>query len=465
MVRGSDFLQLDPSDIPRGGRTEWLVDALRSAIAGDVLPVGTRLPPTRAFAAELGLARGTVVEAYQRLTEQGLLSAARGAGTVVAARPVRSPAPAPASGVWEPTVFDGDVIDLATGIPDLAAFPRAAWLRAEREVLSGADTRSLGYAPPQGTPELRAELSAWLARSRGVRAAPERIVITAGVTGALSILARVLRNRGRTTIAREDPGADGNRAILDHWTRSTVPVRVDADGIDTAALAATGARVVLVTPAHQFPTGVVLSPERRRALVDWARERDGLVIEDDYDAEYRYDRSPVSALHGLDPSRVAYTSSLSKTLAPALRSGWLVPPAHLLEEVVEARWAVDLGSPSLPQLALAALLRDGTIARHLRTMRSRHRVRRDAAVAAVREHLPGCPVLGVAAGLHLLVLLPPDLDDREAAARAERVGVAVQPLSRHRTVPGPPGLVIAYAGQGPARLREAIARMGAAIRL
>ncbi|MFL1381650.1 MULTISPECIES: PLP-dependent aminotransferase family protein [unclassified Nocardiopsis] len=462
---GSDFLQLDASAVPRGERTEWLTDALRSAIAAGVLPLGTRLPPTRAFAAELGVARGTVVEAYQRLTDEGLLTAARGAGTAVAARPVDTPATRP-TGTWEPPDYGSGVVDLATGIPDLAAFPRAAWLRAEREVLSTATARSLGYAPPQGTPELRTELSAWLARSRGVRAAPEQIVVTAGVTGALSILVQVLSARGLHAIAREDPGADGNRAILDRWTRgATVPVPVDADGIDTGALAATDTRAVLVTPAHQFPTGVVLSPARRRALLAWARDRNGLVIEDDYDAEYRYDRSPVGALHGLDPNLVAHTSSLSKTLAPALRAGWLVPPPHLLEEVVEARWAADLGSPSLPQLALALLLRDGTIARHLRTMRARHRTRRDAAAAAVRAHLPGCTVLGVAAGLHLLVLLPAGIDDRDAAARAERAGVAVQPLSRHRTAPGPPGLVIAYAGHGPARLHEAIARLGAAVRL
>ncbi|MFE6304678.1 PLP-dependent aminotransferase family protein [Nocardiopsis sp. NPDC057823] len=464
MAQGSDFLQLDASAVPRGERTEWLTGALRSAVASGVLPLGTRLPPTRVLAADLGVARGTVVEAYQRLTEEGLLTAARGAGTAVAARPLDAPA-ACSTGTWEPTVYAPETVDLASGIPDLAAFPRAAWLRAEREVLSTATARSLGYAPPQGTLELRTELSAWLARSRGVRAAPGQMVVTAGVTGALSILSQVLRARGLDTMAREDPGADGNRMILGHWLRSTVPVPVDGDGIDTDALAATDARAVLVTPAHQFPTGVVLSPLRRRALLAWARERDGLVIEDDYDAEYRYDRSPVGALHGLDPNLVAHTSSLSKTLAPALRAGWLVPPPHLLEDVVEARWAADLGSPSLPQLALALLLRDGTIARHLRTMRARHRSRRDAAVAAVRAHLPGCTVLGVAAGLHLLVLLPGGVDDREAAARAERAGVAVQPLSRHRTAPGPPGLVIAYAGHGPARLREAVARLGAAVRL
>jgi GntR family transcriptional regulator/MocR family aminotransferase len=511
MSQGSDFLQLDAAGVPRGGRTAWLAWALREAIGTGVLGPGARMPATRALAEDLGFARGTVVEAYQRLTEEGLLAANRGAGTTVAASPVlREPAPrvaartrsgagalpgaggtggpaaapfpepgrrpgegpgrTPGPGTTAPGPGPGgvapgrsvpaEVTDLSTGLPDLAAFPRGAWLRAEREVLATATARQLGYAPPQGTPELRAELSAWLARSRGVDAPPERIVVSAGVTGALSLLAQVLRDRGVEEVALEDPGADGNRRILGYWMDRVTPVPVDGEGIDVAGLARTSATAVAVTPAHQFPTGVVLSPGRRRDLVAWAGERDGIVIEDDYDAEYRYDRSPVRAMHSLAPNAVAYTSSLSKTLAPALRLGWLVPPPRLLDAVVERRWATDLGSPVLPQLVLAALLRDGTLARHLRSMRTRHRARQRAAVAAVREYMPGCPVLGVAAGVHLLVMLPDGADDEEVAARALGEGVAVQPLSRNRSAPGAPGLVVSYAGHEPERLRDAVARLG-----
>lgn len=517
MAQGSDFLQLDAHGVARGERTQWLASALREAVDTGVLPPGARLPATRALAADLGFARGTVVEAYQRLTEEGLLTTNRGAGTVVAPRPDASfsgersgtrdgphaadrrirPVPeaadpraraAPAtaaprtlSGPEAPTplgpshgtgpAFDpgsdtgrrsggAEPIDISTGLPDLAAFPRSAWLRAERGVLATATARQLGYAPPQGTLELRTELSAWLARSRGVRARPEQIVVTAGVTGALSLLAQVLRERGVAEVALEDPGANGNRRILDYWMDRVVPVPVDDDGIVVSELEAASASTVAVTPAHQFPTGVVLSPGRRRELVAWARAREGVVIEDDYDAEYRYDRSPVRAVHPLAPGVVAYTSSLSKTLAPALRLGWLVPPPHLLAPVVERRWATDLGSPVLPQLTLAALLRDGTLARHLRSMRTRHRARQNAAVAAVREHMPGCGIQGVAAGVHLLVLLPEGADDEEVAARALDSGVAVQPLSRNRVAPGAPGLVVSYAGHDPERLRDAVERLG-----
>lgn len=487
MAQGSDFLQLDAHGVARGERTQWLASVLREAVETGVLPPGTRLPATRTLAADLGFARGTVVEAYQRLTEEGLLTTNRGAGTAVAPRPDASPS---GEGLRTPTgpepppplgpshgagpAFDlgfdmvrrprgAEPIDISTGLPDLAAFPRSAWLRAERGVLATATARQLGYAPPQGTLELRTELSAWLARSRGVRARPEQIVVTAGVTGALSLLAQVLRERGVEEIALEDPGANGNRRILDYWMDRVVPVPVDGDGIVVSALEATSANAVAVTPAHQFPTGVVLSPVRRRELVAWAREREGLVIEDDYDAEYRYDRSPVRAVHPLAPQAVAYASSLSKTLAPALRLGWLVPPPHLLAPVVERRWATDLGSPVLPQLTLAALLRDGTLARHLRSMRTRHRARQNAAVSAVREHMPGCAIHGVAAGVHLLVLLPEGADDEEVAARALDRGVAVQPLSRNRVAPGAPGLVVSYAGHDPERLRGAIERLGGVV--
>lgn len=307
---------------------------------------------------------------------------------------------------------------------------------------------------------LRAALARWLARSRGVIADADRIVVTAGVTGALSLLAQVLRGLGIAECAVEDPGAEGNRRILDHWLDALHPVRVDEQGLDVDALARTAARTVLVTPAHQFPTGVVLSPERRRALVAWAEQVDGFVIEDDYDAEYRYDRAPVRALQATAPERTVHVSSLSKVLAPALRIGWLIAPAGLHYELVRKRWATDLGSPVLPQLALAELIDTGVLERHLRRLRLRHRERRDAAVAAIGRHLPGCRVEGVAAGLHLLVRLPDRIDDAALATRAAAEGIAVKPLSEHRFAPGPPGLVIGYGPHPPARLEQALKTLG-----
>lgn len=455
-MNGSDFLQLDPTQAPRRGRTAWVAARLRSAISDGTLSVGARLPATRVLAAELSMARGTVADAYQRLTEEGLLTTNQGGGTIVATAPI-TPDPPTSLPDAEP---EAGVFDISSGMPDLSAFPRAAWLKAERQVLATATSSELGYTDPQGAPRLRAALAGWLARSRGVVVSPERVIVTAGVTGALSLLAQVLRDRGITSCAIEDPGADGNRRILDYWMDTLTPIPVDEHGLDVDRLTASGEHAVLVTPAHQFPTGVVLSPQRRRDLHAWAETADGLVIEDDYDSEYRYDRAPVRALQAAAPERVVHISSLSKVLAPALRLGWMIAPQHLHEDLVRKRWATDLGSPALPQLALAELIESGALERHLRSLRLRHRERRDAAVDAIAEHLPGCAIEGIAAGLHLVVRLPEGADDAEIAQRARDVGIAVHPLSRHRFASGPPGLVIGYGPHPSLRLEQAIATLG-----
>jgi GntR family transcriptional regulator/MocR family aminotransferase len=360
---------------------------------------------------------------------------------------------------------DPDAIDLSPGVPDLAAFPRAAWLRAERQVLQDVPAGELGYGDPRGSARLRAELSGWLARNRGVRADPEQILVVAGVAQALAILGQTLHSRGHTEIAVEDPGSRGAREQAGHWGLRTVPIPVDGDGLRVEALVQTDARVALLTPAHQFPTGVVLSPSRRRALLDWARAG-RLVIEDDYDAEHRYDRAPVRALQPSAPEAVAHTGSTSKTLAPGMRLGWLVPPPELYPDLVTARHANDLGSPALPQLILAELLAGGVYDRHLRLVRNRQRRRRDAMLAALAEHLPGARVEGAAAGLHLLITLPGlpiETDDTELALAIRHAGIRVHPLSWHRIISGPPGLVLGYAAHPPDRLELAVRRMAAAL--
>lgn len=456
-MAGTDFLQLDLGGVPHGSRTAWLADRLRGAIADGTLPAGSRLPATRMLADDLGLARGTVVEAYRRLSEEGLLVSNRGAGTSVADTP---PAPvSPVAPSHDPE-HRREAFAISAGMPDLTSFPRAAWLRAERRVLATATSDELGYGDPQGARALRTALARWLARSRGVAVDPDRIIVTGGVTGALSLLAQVLRERGVTSIAVEDPGAEGNRRILDYWMDGLLPVPVDAHGLDVAALERSAAGAVLVTPAHQFPTGVVLSPQRRRELVAWADATGGLVIEDDYDSEYRYDRAPVRALHAMAPERIVHISSLSKVLAPALRLGWMIAPTGLHDDLVRKRWAIDLGSPALPQLALADLIESGALERHLRILRLRHRERRDAAVEAITRYLPGCRIDGIAAGLHLVVELPDHTDDRALADAAAHEGIAVQPLSRHRFVAGAPGVVIGYGPHPPARLAAAIRALG-----
>jgi GntR family transcriptional regulator/MocR family aminotransferase len=460
-----DFLELHRGAAPAKGVTAWLVDALRAAIGEGRLAAGARLPATRALAGDLGLSRGVVVEAYQRLTDEGLLSGRTGAGTVVtglAAQPQYQSRPREPSAMRLPLPPSPGVdLDLSPGVPDLSAFPRAAWLRAERAVLATATNADLGYGDPRGNPRLRGELAGWLARTRGVQTGADDLIVVSGVAQALALLAQtllaqILRTHGGTEVAVEDPGSRGTRDELAHWGLRPVPVPVDDEGLRVDRLAATGLETVLLTPAHQFPTGVVLSPARRRALLAWP----GLIIEDDYDAEHRYDRAPVAALQASAPDRVAYTGSVSKSLAPGMRLGWLIAPRARHADLVTAKHASDLGNPALPQLIFAHLLAGGDYERHLRTVRRRQVRRRDALLHGLREHVPHARVEGVAAGLHLLITLPGPADDTELARRLEQDGVRVHPISWHRQLDGPPGLVLGYAALPPDRLLEAARRMG-----
>jgi GntR family transcriptional regulator / MocR family aminotransferase len=474
MRGGADFLQLDPAAAPSRGVTTWLADAVRAAIIDGRLAPGAALPASRTLASDLGVSRGVVVEAYQRLKDEGMVSSRRGAGTTVVSRfnsaertvvrqpyQVRGFTPVPRR--WR---ADAE-IDLSPGVPDLSGFPRAAWLRAERAVLAHADAADLGYGDPRGSEPLRRELAGWLARTRGLRATPDDIIIVAGVAQALALLARWLCLHGMTDVAVEDPGSRGTRDALRYWGLRPVPIGVDADGLCTAELAANAVRAVTLTPAHQFPTGVVLAPHRRRALLDWAAATEGLIIEDDYDAEFRYDRAPVPALHASAPDRVAYAGTASKTLAPGIRIGWLIPPGHMHGDLVTAKYASDLGSPALAQLVLAQLIASGDLDRHIRLVRKRQRTRRDALLAALREHLPQARVQGVAAGLHLLVTLPElagRRSDAELAEQIRRAGVLVHPLSLHSVREEVPGLVLGYALHSSDQLGQAVACIARQVR-
>jgi GntR family transcriptional regulator/MocR family aminotransferase len=467
VTAGADFLLLDPTTAPARGLTDWLVNALRSAIDDGRLAPGSRLPATRALATDLAVSRGVVVEAYRRLTDEGLVGGRSGGGTAVLAQPARAlrpraqPAPRPAGPprLPRPRLPIGEGVDLSPGVPDLSAFPRSLWLRTERTVLSETPPEELGYGDPRGHPRLRAALAPWLARTRGLRASPDDIIVVAGVAQAMALLAQQLRRDGVDSIAVEDPGSRGAVDEFAYWGLQPVPVPVDDDGMRVDALAASPARAAFLTPAHQFPTGVVLAPQRRRELLAWAVEAE-LVIEDDYDAEYRYDRAPVPALHAAAPDRIAYAGSTSKSLAPALRLGWLVAPPRRYDDLVAAKHASDLGSPTVPQLVLAGLLESGEYDRHIRLVRARHRARRDALLDALAAKLPTASVTGVAAGLHLLITLPNDVDDVAAVDELREAGVLAHPLSWHRRLPGPPGLVLGYAAHTPDRLRDAAATIG-----
>jgi GntR family transcriptional regulator/MocR family aminotransferase len=354
-------------------------------------------------------------------------------------------------------------VDFTPGRPDLTTFPRTAWLRAERAVLAELSAEHLGYGDPRGAPRLRRAVAEWLARMRGVRVEPDEVLIVAGTAQALTLLHPVLRADGVDAVAVEDPGSLGARQHLANGGLATPPVPVDEEGVRVDALRATGARAVLLTPAHQFPTGVVTSGERRRELLEWARDG-GLILEDDYDAEHRYDRPPVPALRALLADRVCYLGSVSKLLAPALRIGWLVAPARHRPALVDAKRFNDLGNAVLPQLVLARLMESGELERHLRLLRGRHRRRRDAMIAALAEHLPGARVHGAAAGLHLTVTYAADVPDAEFAAAALAHGVKCQPLSWHRQSPGRPGLVLGYAATPPGVIADGVALLGRSLR-
>jgi GntR family transcriptional regulator/MocR family aminotransferase len=432
----------------RTGRA--LTAALRDAVADGRLAPGTRLPATRELAADLGLSRGVVVSAYEQLVAEGRLVARRGAGTSVPSSTptVQAPHDVLPTGA-EPLAA------LRPGVPDLSAFPRNDWRRAYGAALDEARHADLDYGDPAGTPRLRTALADYLGRVRATRCTADAIMVTTGAAQAMSLLATVLRGR---TVGVEDPGPTPVREQLTAHGLRVRPLPVDDDGADPGAAGDSGA--VFLTPAHQFPTGVVLAPARRAAFVAWARRTGGLIMEDDYDAEFRYDRQPVGCMQGLAPDAVALIGSASKALAPGLRIGWLVAPPAWRARLHAVKAVADHGGPVLEQLAFAHLLESGGYDRHLRRVRRLYRQRRDAVVTAVKQHLPRARISGVAAGLHLVVELPPGVDDVALARRAREHGLGPVALSPMRFGSGAPGLVLGYATHRVEELSAAVAVVG-----
>ncbi|KRD14159.1 GntR family transcriptional regulator [Mycobacterium sp. Root265] len=401
-----------------------LMEALREAVRSGRLAPGTRLPSSRSLAADLGVARNTVADSYAELIAEGWLTAQRGSGTRVARRAQPRAAPASRTGVLPAAPTHG----LIPGSPNLAEFPRAQWLAASRRALAAAPHDAFGYGDPQGRIELRTVLADYLARARGVYVAPDRIVICAGFHHGLTLIAHVLRARRVQAVGVESYGFSVHRELLSGAGLRIPPIPLDEFGACTDELGRSGA--VLLTPAHQYPTGVELHPDRRAAVVDWARTTGGLILEDDYDGEFRYDRQPVGALQGLDPDRVVYFGSASKSLMPGLRLGWMALPQALVADVVAGKGRVDWSS-ALDQLTLAEFIDSGSYDRHLRSMRLRYRRRRDQLVAALAERAPGIQVTGIAAGLQAVLTLPRGTE-QAVVAEAARLGLAVGGIAEFR---------------------------------
>jgi GntR family transcriptional regulator / MocR family aminotransferase len=446
-------LHLDLASAPERS-LRWRVEhALREAVRSGRLAPGTRLPSTRALCAELGVSRGVVVDAYAQLAAEGYLHTRRGGGTTVAATLTRE-----RSSRSDTTPGPAVRHDMSPFRPALNGFPRTAWSSAYTRVLRSVPDERLAYPDPAGTPELRATLAAYLGRVRGVRTDPGQIVVTNGLRQGIEVLWSTLAAAGARRVAVEDPGWRGIRETATAAGLELVPLPVDRDGLIVEGLELQALDAVAVAPAHQYPTGAVLSPTRRAALVAWAQKRDALIVEDDYDAEYRYDRQPIGSLQGLEPQRVVYGGSASKTLAPAVRLGWLALPERLVEPIA-ALQRLRGGMPTpLEQLALADLIERGELDRHLRRQRRRYQRQRDALLAALASQLPEVSVHGAAAGLYAVLHLPEGLDEQTVLAAARSRGIALEGLAAST-----PAIVVGYANLTDAAVEPAVAALAASI--
>lgn len=436
-----------------------LETGIRQAVRTGRLARDSTLPATRRLAEDLGLSRGVVVEAYQQLTAEGYLVSAPGGYTRVAGS-VTVPIPPSARVHSAP-----GAIDLRYGRPAVTEFPREAWLRSLRRVLTEAPHERLSYLDGRGALELREALADYLNRVRGTWATPDGVIACNGFAQGWALIVSVLVAQGVRRLAVDDPSDGDARRVAERAGLQIIGVPVTAAGIDVAALEGSGAEAVLLTPAHQFPTGALLSAEGRAGVLAWAERHRAFIIEDDYDAEYRYDNSPVGALQGLAPDRVIYAGTASKTLAPGLRLGWLVAPASLVDELAAAKVVLDRGSPVVDQLAFADFLVRGELDRHLRRMRPFYRRRRDALLSALAEHLPGLQPVGISAGLHVFCWLPADLPQELIRERALARGVEFHDFAPYRLDPTlPDGLILGYGAADEDAIRAGVAIIGEIVR-
>jgi GntR family transcriptional regulator/MocR family aminotransferase len=441
----------------RGQLRKALAESLRRAIQDGRLAPGLRLPASRRLAVDLGVSRGVVTDVYDQLASEGYLAMrTRSAPSVAQVQRVQ-PEPVEATvHAWR--------IDFGAVTPEVALFPRRAWMRAVEHALRHAPHSSLDYSDHRGRIELRSALAAYLARARAVRVHPGRIIVTQGFTQALDLLCHVLNARGTSTLAMESPSHPGLWTTVRGSGLTLVGCAVDASGLRVEDLAELDAGAVVVAPAHQFPTGAVMTRERRIALVQWAALRRGLVIEDDYDAEFRYDRTPFGSVQGLDPDRVAHVGSASKTLAPGVRLGWISCPADLMEELRARKSASDSGSPVIDQLALAHLLNSGEYEQHVVRARQMYRRRRDLLGEALREQLPHFEIEGAAAGMQLVLRLPDGVEDVAISQAAAESRINVRALSPHHLVSGPRrGLLLGFGRLNEAQIKDAVAGLKAVL--
>ena len=467
---------------------------LRAAILDGTLAPGERLPSSRTLARDARLARNTVLQAYEQLVAEGYAVSRRGAGTFVAselpealARPVRArrgdgratPAPAPLSDwgrralrhlprrvAWD-RPHPAPRYDFRYGDPAYDDLPYATWCRLLARRARRASERQLSYGPPGGAPELREALAAYLARSRGVVCDPEDVIVTCGAQQAIDLTARVLIGPG-DPVAVEEPGYLGIRNALEIAGARLVHVSVDDEGLPPEKLEGRDAKLVCVTPSHQYPLGGVMPLARRVALLERARETGAFILEDDYDGEFRYDGRPLESLQALDrDGRVLYAGTASKAMFPALRIGYLVTPPALRDALLAAKAFADTGTATLEQRVLADFIAEGYFERHLRRARVRHAARRAALLEALDRHFgDAAEVVGANAGLHLVAWLrdvaPGEL--RRLRERAARRDVGVHPITPfYARPPRRAGIILGYAALDEAAIAEGVRRLAGAV--
>ncbi len=456
-VGPSLLLQLDRgSELPLHEQVER---AIRDGIREGRLQAGSRLPSSRALAAELGVSRGVVTEAYGQLSAEGYLQTRQGAPVRVAraVRPMRTREPAG-------SLLPSFRYHFHPGLPDLAAFPRDRWLRSLRAALRQTPIDAVGYPDPRGVPALRQSLAEYLGRVRGVAADPEGLLVCGGFSQAFSILCRWLAARGAARVGLEDPGWHQHRLTVEAAGLEVVPIPVDAGGLRVDALEQEDVEVVVVTPAHQFPTGCVLGSERRTRLVEWAERGERLIVEDDFDSELRYDRTAIGALQGLAPERIVHIGSASKRLAPAMRLAWMQLPSWLVWPLIQEKAIEDLGSEAIGQLALRDFIERGELDRHLRRSRLLYERRRETLARAVAASIPDARLGEGNAGLYETLALPEATDEAALTAAAAERGVGVEGLSLHSfTAKSPPTLVLGFASLPDAAISRGIRLLGDAV--
>jgi GntR family transcriptional regulator/MocR family aminotransferase len=438
-----------------------LESGLRDAIRSGRLRAGERLPSTRELARSLGVSRGLVVDCFEQLQAEGYLASRSGSTTRVAATAQISTTPPAPPPTPAPRRLD---VDFLPAVPDLSAFPRADWAWAVREVCREAPSAAFGYGDPRGSEVLRTVLAGYVGRVRAATAEPDQIVVSTGFSQGLNLALKVLaQERGVRRVGFENPGYDETGRVASAWAATEiVPVPVDEQGIRVDVLAATGVDAVVLTPAHQWPTGVVLSPQRRYALAAWATNTGSMVIEDDYDAEFRYDREPIGAVQGLVPDHVISIGTLSKTLAPTMRLGWLLCPASLVDAIAAMKISTDRGSPGLDQLVAAKLIESGRFDRHLRRMRKLYSAKRDALVESLARHAPSVAVTGLTAGFHAVAHLANGVGEVEVVHAARERGVGLYGMSANRVDKSvdPAQLVLGFGNLTERAIRSGIAKVG-----